>query len=146
MLWNGCPGAGRYAFCKLFTVWPNTLTVTTDWPVFLAEKGILVVGNDHLGHGKSIYNKGDEKHTGSSHPYGYFCSQDPATTAVKDVHRLKKMIQEENPGVPYLMLGHSMGSFILRNYLCAYGTGIDGANHQGTGMQPGPCWAFPKSW
>ena len=26
--------------------------------VFLAEKGILVVGNDHLGHGKSIYNKG----------------------------------------------------------------------------------------
>ena len=55
--------------------------------VFLAEKGILVVGNDHLGHGKSIYNKGDEKHTGSSHPYGYFCSQDPATTAVKDVLR-----------------------------------------------------------
>lgn len=56
------------------------------------------------------------------------------------------MIQEENPGVPYLMLGHSMGSFILRNYLCAYGTGIDGAIIMGTGMQPGPCWAFPKSW
>lgn len=112
--------------------------------VFLAEKGILVVGNDHLGHGKSIYNKGDEKHTGSSHPYGYFCSQDPATTAVKDVHRLKKMIQEENPGVPYLMLGHSMGSFILRNYLCAYGTGIDGAIIMGTGMQPRALLGFSK--
>lgn len=54
------------------------------------------------------------------------------------------MIQEENPGVPYLMLGHSMGSFILRNYLCAYGTGIDGAIIMGTGMQPRALLGFSK--
>lgn len=54
---------------------------------------------------------------------------------VRDVHRLKKMTQTEYPGVPYVILGHSMGSFILRNYLCRYGTGIDGAIIMGTGMQ-----------
>ncbi|NTV79449.1 MAG: alpha/beta hydrolase [Clostridiales bacterium] len=85
---------------------------------YMAKKGILVVGEDHLGHGGSI---------GSDGMSGYFCKDDPATVVVRDVHRLKKMIQEEYPGVPYVILGHSMGSFILRNYLCRYGTGIQAA-------------------
>lgn len=55
---------------------------------------------------------------------------------VRDEHRLKKMIQEQYPGIPYIILGHSMGSFILRNYLMRYGGGIDGAVIMGTGMQP----------
>lgn len=100
---------------------------------YLAGKGILVTGNDHLGHGKSV---------GENGVYGYFCKQDPATVAVRDVHRLKKLTQEQYPGVPYLLLGHSMGSFILRNYLCRYGTGIDGAVIMGTGMQPKKLLSF----
>ncbi|NLL78240.1 MAG: alpha/beta hydrolase [Clostridiales bacterium] len=91
---------------------------------FLAEQGILVVANDHLGHGLS--RRADM-------PYGYFCRRDPATVVVRDVHRLKKITQENNPGVPYIILGHSMGSFILRNYLSRYGTGIQGAVIVGTG-------------
>lgn len=94
---------------------------------FFAEKGILVTGDDHLGHGKSVPEGGT---------YGYFCEQDPATVVVRDVHRLKKMTQEDYPGVPYIILGHSMGSFILRNYLFRYGTGIQGAIVCGTGSQP----------
>lgn len=94
---------------------------------YLGEKGILVTGDDHLGHGKSVGTEG---------AYGYFCEQDPATVVVRDVHRLKKMTQEEYPGVPYVILGHSMGSFILRNYLFRYGTGIQGAIVCGTGSQP----------
>lgn len=93
----------------------------------LTEQGILVTGEDHLGHGKSV---------GENGIYGYFCAHDPATVVVRDVHRLKKMVQEQYPGVPYLLLGHSMGSFILRNYLNRYGSGIDGAIVMGTGMQP----------
>ncbi|MBO4824621.1 MAG: alpha/beta fold hydrolase, partial [Lachnospiraceae bacterium] len=81
---------------------------------------------DHLGHGKSITDKGP----------GFFCKQDPATVIVRDVHRLKKMNQEAYPGVPYFILGHSMGSYMLRNYLCRYGKGIDGAIIMGTGMEP----------
>ncbi len=93
---------------------------------YLGEKGILVTGDDHLGHGKSVPEGGI---------YGYFCEQDPATVVVRDVHRLKKMTQEDYPGVPYVILGHSMGSFILRNYLFRYGTGIEGAIICGTGSK-----------
>lgn len=103
---------------------------------FFAEKGILVTGEDHLGHGKSV----DEKET-----YGYFCEQDPATVVVRDVHRLKKMTQEDYPGIPYILLGHSMGSFIARNYLFRYGTGIQGAIICGTGSQPGVVVKFSRA-
>lgn len=91
---------------------------------YFTERGILVTGEDHLGHGKSISEQGMP---------GYFCEQDPATVMVRDVHRLKKMTQEEYPGIPYVLLGHSMGSFITRNYLLRYGTGIQGAVICGTG-------------
>jgi alpha-beta hydrolase superfamily lysophospholipase len=46
------------------------------------------------------------------------------------------MMQEENPGIPYFLLGHSMGSFLTRQYLTIYGKGIDGAVIVGTGEQP----------
>lgn len=98
----------------------------------LAAEGILVTGEDHLGHGLSVSGKNGEQ----AHPLGYFCHLDPATVVVRDVHRLKKTVQEQYPGVPYLIMGHSMGSFIVRNYLCRYGTGVDGSIIMGTGMQP----------
>ena len=93
---------------------------------YMAGKGILVVGDDHLGHGKSVR---------PGEPYGYFCKEDAATVLVRDEHRLKKMTQEQYQGVPYIILGHSMGFFIARNYLIRYGSGIDGAVIMGTGMQ-----------
>lgn len=94
---------------------------------FMTDRGFVVVGEDHLGHGKSVGEKGK---------YGYFCEQDPATTVVRDVHRLKKITAARYPGIPYVIMGHSMGSFITRNYLCHYGAGVDGAVIMGTGMQP----------
>ncbi len=95
---------------------------------FLTDRNMVVTGEDHLGHGKTVPEGGIK---------GYFCEQDPATVVVRDVHRLKKMTQEEYPGVPYFILGHSMGSFILRNYISRYGTGIDGALILGSGFQTG---------
>jgi len=95
---------------------------------FLAERGILVTGNDHLGHGQSRPENG---------PYGYFCKYDAATVLVRDVHRLKKMNQEKYPGVPYIILGHSFGSFVTREYISRYGTGIDSVIIMGTGMTSG---------
>lgn len=100
-----------------------------EFAEYLAERDILVVGDDHLGHGKSV-REGET--------YGYFCKEDAATVLVRDEHRLKKIIQERYAGVPYILLGHSMGSFITRNYLMRYGSGIDGAIIMGTGMQPKP--------
>ncbi len=97
-----------------------------DFASFMTGHGFIVTADDHLGHGKSAV---DGK-------YGYFCKQDPATVVVRDVHRLKKITQEMFPGLPVFILGHSMGSFILRNYLFRYGKGIDGAIVMGTGMPP----------
>lgn len=97
-----------------------------EFACFLASKGILVTGEDMLGHGKSV----------TSGNYGYFCKKDPATVVVRDIHKLKKLTQEQYPGIPYYIFGHSMGSFILRNYLFMYGKGINGAIIAGTGMLP----------
>ena len=96
---------------------------------YLAERGILVVGDDHLGHGKSVR---------PGEPYGYFCKHDAPTVLVRDEHRLKKLMQKKYANVPYFILGHSMGSFITRNYLFRYGKGIDGAIIMGTGMPSKP--------
>ena len=97
-----------------------------EFAQFLTERGFVVVGEDHLGHGRSV---------GENGKYGYFCEQDPATVLVRDVHRLKQATAARYPGIPYVMAGHSMGSFIARNYMCRYGAGIDGAVILGTGMQ-----------
>lgn len=97
-----------------------------DFAVYLAERGIMVVGNDHLGHGESIRSKED---------YGYFAKENGNCVLVRDLHRLRKMIQEDHPKVPYFLLGHSMGSFLARQYLCCYGKGLAGAVIMGTGWQ-----------
>lgn len=98
-----------------------------DFAEYIAGQGILVAANDHLGHGKSVETADDK---------GYFCENDPVTVTVRDVHRLKKMTQEKYPGKPYVILGHSFGSFVARNYIFRYGKGIDGAIISGTGYQP----------
>ena len=77
-----------------------------EFAAFLVERGFVVTGDDHLGHGKSVGQGGKQ---------GYFCEQDPATVLVRDVHRLKELTEELYPGVPYVRMGHSMGSFITGN-------------------------------
>lgn len=94
---------------------------------YLNTLGILVTANDHLGHGQSL---------AAGSPYGYFCHEDAPDVLVEDVHRLRLLTRKEYPGLPYYMMGHSMGSFILRNYLCAHADGLAGAVVMGTGMQP----------
>ena len=54
--------------------------------LYLGEKGILVTGDDHLGHGKSVGERG---------AYGYFCDQDPATVVVRDVRKLYQLNKKE---------------------------------------------------
>ncbi|HIT91065.1 MAG TPA: alpha/beta fold hydrolase [Candidatus Merdenecus merdavium] len=95
--------------------------------IFLAQQGILVTGNDHLGHGYSVTTKED---------FGYFHEFEGNRILIRDIHQLRKITQDKYPNVPYFMLGHSMGSFLLRQYLCMYGKGLSGAMIMGTGQQP----------
>lgn len=94
---------------------------------YLTEKGFLVVGHDHLGHGASVLSEED---------WGYFADSSPSDTLVEDMHQLRTMIQGENMGIPYFMMGHSMGSYMLRKYLCVHHEGLSGAVIMGTGCVP----------
>lgn len=93
---------------------------------YLTQKGFVVVGNDHLGHGESVV---------SQELWGYFAPERGSDLVVRDLHQLRKKTEKKYPGVPYFMLGHSMGSFLLRKYLCKYGKGLSGAIIMGTGTQ-----------
>ena len=98
-----------------------------EFAAYLAEKGFYVTGHDHLGHGKSVT---------SEEEYGYFPQPDGNKCVILDIHNLRKMTSEKYPEVPYFMLGHSMGSFLLRQYLTMFSKGLSGAIIMGTGHQP----------
>lgn len=98
-----------------------------DFAAFLNQHGILVAGNDHLGHGASINSKDD---------YGYFAEPDGNAAVLNDLHQLTQLIKQRYPDLPYFLLGHSMGSFYARQYLCEFSNELDGAIIMGTGGQP----------
>lgn len=88
-----------------------------DFARYLCEKGFYVVGNDHLGHGKSIQCKSE---------YGYFSDKYGNACVLGDIHTLRTKIQKKYPNVPYFILGHSMGSALARQYVQNYGNGLQG--------------------
>lgn len=99
-----------------------------EFAEFLSQRGVYVVGHDHLGHGKSI---------ASSERLGFFGEPDGNEYVIGDIHELRTQTQEKYPNVPYFMLGHSMGSFLLRQYIGLHSEGLAGAIIIGTGYQPG---------
>ncbi len=78
---------------------------------FLAEHGYIVVMHDQLGHGKSAP---DEAHL------GFFSEENGWEKAVQDIRSLHDKTAAKYPGKPYFIFGHSMGSFIARNYTAKY--------------------------
>lgn len=91
---------------------------------FLASQGYVVVGNDHLGHGKTA--------TGPQE-YGYFSRW---WDLVHDVRTLQLKVKETYPELPYFLLGHSMGSFVARTFLIDYPGSLNGCILSGTGQEP----------
>ena len=55
--------------------------------------------------------------------YGYFPKESGNEYVVGDIHTLRRKTEKKYPGIPYFMLGHSMGSFLLRQYLLFYAEG-----------------------
>lgn len=93
---------------------------------YLTGQGYVVVAEDHMGHGQSINGEGIQ---GYFHG-GWFC-------AVQDSYQLLMDTKAEYPSLPYVLYGHSMGSFMARTILCRYpDSGIDAAIICGTGWQP----------
>ncbi len=98
-----------------------------DFAVYMAELGFIVVGNDHLGHGASVR---------TPEYYGYFAEKAGNRCVIADMRALQRRTQEKYPDLPYFLLGHSMGSFLARQYACQYGKSLTGVVISGTAYHP----------
>ena len=79
----------------------------------LCDAGIVVCGNDHIGHGPGT----------SLENLGYFTDYEVLTS---DLHILNGIVKKRYPSLPYVLFGQGMGSFIARDYATKFDD-IDGA-------------------
>lgn len=83
---------------------------------YLAENGVLVYGQDHAGHGKSV---------GEGMPKGFFAEQNGWDALVQDMRTLHDLVKKDYPSIPFILFGHSMGSFLARTYAGRDGKDFD---------------------
>src|SRR5215510_10683192 len=82
----------------------------------LVSDGVTVYGNDHRGHG----------HTASDAvPFGHF-GEGGFDVLVEDMIQLSRIAKEEIPHRPFILLGHSMGSFAAQKYVLDRSGQVDG--------------------
>ena len=92
----------------------------------LTAYGIAVAGFDLRGHGR---NPGDNQCASfGENGWNY---------VLHDMHLFYLELESKFPNIPHFMLGFSLGSFLLRDYLSLYRDKVDGAIIMGTGHQPG---------
>lgn len=89
---------------------------------FLAEQGVLVYGQDHAGHGKSTPDT----------PRGYFGPENGWDALVQDMRTLFDLVKRDHPAIPFILFGHSMGSFLARAYAGRDGEDFDAFVFTGT--------------
>jgi alpha-beta hydrolase superfamily lysophospholipase len=125
---NGFPKARFRASSRSPTALAEYIDRYADFAAFLCSNGFAVVGNDHLGHGKSIINEDD---------LGFFSEKAGWSNVVDDMEELRRLTADKWPGVPYFLFGHSMGSFLARTYLIRYTKApLSGVILSGTGHNP----------
>lgn len=103
---------------------------------FLTERGFVVAGHDHLGHGGSV---------AADAPRLYFGPKGSWQYVVDDLYARRKLVAERYPGVPCFLMGHSMGSFLARTYLIRYPGTVHGAILMGTGQMPAAMTAAART-
>ena len=92
---------------------------------WLTERGFAVAGNDHIGHGESLAE--------GAQPL-YFGPRGSWRFAVEDIRTLHTQLAAQFPGLPCCLLGHSMGSFLVRTSLIRHPGMTDAAILMGTGQ------------
>ena len=78
-----------------------------DFMRYLAGRGYAVYAHNHLGHKGSVHN---------DRQLGYFAPENGYKYVLADLLHTAKMAKKENPGKNLFVLGHSMGSFLVRTY------------------------------
>lgn len=94
----------------------------------LTARGLVVYANDHRGH----------KGTAGTHENsGYFADHDGWDTVVDDMARVMAAARDEHPGLPVVLFGHSMGSFLARAFAVEHGRELTALVLSGTAGDPG---------
>ena len=99
---------------------------------YLCGKGFAVCANDHIGHGQSVATEAD---------LGHMPRHGGEDILVADVYELRGRVTGELAArfpaqeIPYVIFGHSMGSFVTRVYLTRHAFGVRAAVICGTGQQ-----------
>lgn len=88
----------------------------------LVDEGYVVYANDHRGHGRTA---GSVDRHGDLGAGGW-------DALIDDMSAVTAKAREEHPGLPLVLLAHSMGSFALQHYLLDRSGDIDGAVLSGT--------------
>lgn len=95
----------------------------------LAEAGYSTYAHDHRGHGRSIPEGGSPGHKADS---------DGWNRIVEDAHGVNREIAKRHPNVPIIILGHSMGSFVLQQLLFEHPNDMIAAALSGSNGKPPP--------
>nr|WP_120491822.1 alpha/beta hydrolase [Corynebacterium lactis] len=98
-----------------------------EFAEYLIAQGFAVVIHDHRGHGETVTDEGLP---------GFFAASRGWEVALDDVHAVREFVDQEFAGVPHFLLGHSMGSLMVRDYLSRHGAGLAGAVVVGTAIWP----------
>ena len=101
---------------------------------FFTRRGYVVCGEDHLGHGATV----------TDGKYGFFAPEGGWDLVVRDVYALRRLEGERWPDLPYVLLGHSMGSFLARTCLIRWPGTVDAAVLSGTGQERAALVAFGR--
>lgn len=95
---------------------------------FLNGHAMAVYAIDHRGHGRSAANADHIGHF-TIHP-----EDNGWEKVIADLHTVIKQIKALHPGIPIILLGHSMGSFISLGYVIRHGDSINGLILSGSNL------------
>ena len=83
----------------------------------LTASGFAVYANDHRGHGRTAPSRGD---------LGFFAETEGWRRCLEDLSLVRARIGSDHPGVPVIILGHSMGSLMTRDFIAEHGQALAG--------------------
>lgn len=93
----------------------------------LTTAGYLVYANDHRGHGRTA--QGPDA-------LGFFAPRDGFTRCVDDLAGMVAEWKRRHPGLPVVLFGHSMGSFMAQQYMYEHGDTVSGVVLSGSNGKP----------
>lgn len=120
-----CPAAAPRAVLQISHGMCEYIGRYDDFAGYMARHGYVVCGNDHLGHGATS--------SGPNGTDGFFAPKDGRKFVLRDLNTMNRKAREAYPGLPLILLGHSMGSFFARQYAVLYPDTLQALVLSGTG-------------